>query len=104
MKIKIKEKSFLAKIAAKKLKTRSVALVFGQTIHLWGANKNELLDNSAWLNHELKHVEQALRYGLIWFLLLYVWESAKKGYHNNKFEVEARAAEYTESYLFRFIQ
>lgn len=103
MKIKIKEKSWAAKIAAKKLRSRSVALVLGNTIHLWGAGRDELLNDPAWLNHELKHVEQCLRYGLLWFLALYLWESVRKGYYNNKYEVAARAAEKRTSYLSRYI-
>lgn len=104
MKIKIKEKSWVAKIAAKKLRTGSVALVLGHTIHLWGANRKALLSDPYWLNHELKHVEQYLRYGSLWFLALYLWESMRKGYRNNKYEIEARAAEHTQSYLARFIR
>ncbi len=104
MKIKVKEKSLLAKIAARKLKVNSVAMVLGNTIYLWGAKKEDLLNSKSWLNHELKHVEQCLRYGLPCFLLLYLWETLRYGYYNNRFEREARAAEDTESVLLKFLR
>lgn len=43
--------------------------------------------------HEACHWRQYQRYGRCRFLLLYVWESARRGYWCNRFEVEARAAE-----------
>ena len=89
----IKENSFLARIAAWKLGTKQVAIVFGKTIHLHNTTKKEFLDSPAWLQHELKHIEQYKRYGYIRFILLYLVESIKKGYKNNRFEVEARKAE-----------
>ena len=91
--INIKENSWQAKIAAKKLGGKSVAMVFGKTIHLWGVSKSEFLSNENWLKHELKHVEQYGRYGYIGFLIRYLWLSLKHGYYNNPLEVEARAAE-----------
>jgi len=104
MVIKIRENSWFAKIAARRLKTSSVAMVLGNTIHLWGASKQELITNTPWCNHELKHVEQFLRYGFLNFLLLYLIESLRHGYYNNRFEKEARAAEQFPSLLSRFIQ
>lgn len=103
MRISIKEKSFVAKIAARKLKSDHVAMVLGNTIYLSGAGRADLLNNKSWLRHELKHVEQQLRYGCLWFLLLYLWESIRHGYYNNRFEQEARAAEHAPSLLEDFI-
>ncbi|OJV54951.1 MAG: hypothetical protein BGO31_16570 [Bacteroidetes bacterium 43-16] len=103
MRIKIKEKSLVAKIAARKLKSDHVAMVLGGTIYLSGATKADLLNNKRWLRHELKHIEQQLRYGFLWFLLLYTWYSIRHGYYNNRFEQEARAAEHTAGYLEQFI-
>jgi len=40
------------------------------------------------LEHELIHVEQSSRLPII-FPFLYYWESIRKGYMNNKFEIEA---------------
>lgn len=89
----IKEKSWLAKIAAKKLRSNSVAMVLGNTIHLHNSTKTEFLQNTKWVKHELCHVQQFKQHGYLGFLVKYLWESLKKGYYNNKFEVEARAAE-----------
>jgi len=89
----IKENSWLAKIAARQLRTGSVAMVLGNTIHLYNTSKEEFLQNKTWLRHELCHIQQFRQHGLVGFIVKYVWESIKKGYYNNKFEVEARKAE-----------
>ena len=89
----IKENSWVAKIAAWKLKASSVAIVVGSTIHLWKSSKEEFLSNKKWLKHELCHIRQYRQHGFAWFIILYLWESIKKGYWNNKFEVDARKAE-----------
>ena len=90
MKIRVKERSFIARIAAFVLRTNNVAIVFGRTIYLWNATKEDLINNKKWLRHELVHVQQFLRYGFLPFIFMYLWESVKKGYYQNKFEVEAR--------------
>ena len=89
----IKENSWLAAIAAKKLGKKQVAMVLGNTIHLANTTKEEFLQNKRWVKHETCHVSQYRRYGLIGFLSRYLWESLKNGYTNNKYEVEARMAE-----------
>ena len=89
----IKENSWLAWIAAKKLRTNSVAIVFGKTIHLHNSNKADFLQNRKWLSHELCHVKQFQRHGFIGFIIKYLAESIRHGYFNNKFEIEAREAE-----------
>jgi hypothetical protein len=89
----IKENSWLAKIAAIKLRSSSAAMVLGKNIHLHNTSTNEFLQNKKWAKHELCHVQQFKQHGYLLFLIKYVWESIKKGYYNNKFEVEARAAE-----------
>ena len=93
MKIRIKERSLIARIAAFVLRTNNVAIVFGKTIFLWNATKEDLINNKKWLRHELVHVQQFLRYGFFPFIFMYLWESVKKGYYQNKFEIEARAFE-----------
>lgn len=95
---KIKENSFIARMAALKLGVKQVAIVIGRTIHLHQTDKKSFLDNKAWLRHELKHIEQFHRYGFLPFIFLYLWESVRHGYYNNRFEREARAAE-TDSHL-----
>ncbi len=89
----IKENSWLAGIAAKKLRAASVAMVLGNTIHLYNTHKEEFLKNEKWVRHELCHIRQFRQHGYIGFIVKYLWESIRKGYYNNKFEVEARAAE-----------
>jgi len=41
------------------------------------------------LLHELRHVQQFA--GIWWFPLRYVWESLRHGYHDNRYEIDARA-------------
>lgn len=89
----IKENSWLAKLAAKKLRSKSVAMVLGNTIHLHNTTKADFLKNERWLKHELCHIKQFAAHGYFIFVVKYLWESLKKGYYNNRFEIEARQAE-----------
>jgi hypothetical protein len=89
----IKENSWLAKIAAKKLGTNKVAMVLGNTIHLFNSTKTEFLQDEKWVKHECCHIRQFKKHGYVGFIVKYLWESLRKGYHNNCFEVEARNAE-----------
>jgi hypothetical protein len=93
MQLNIKENSWVAKLAAKKLRSKNVAIVLGSTIHLYNVSKQEFLQNKKWVKHEMTHLEQFKRYGFFSFIVMYLWESAKKGYYNNKYEMEARMAE-----------
>lgn len=93
MEYRIKEKSFIARIAAWKLNASKVAIVLGKTIHLHNASKEELIANQRWFRHELTHVRQFQQNGYILFILKYLFESLKNGYENNKYEIEARARE-----------
>lgn len=90
---RIRENSWLAKIAAWKLGASSVAFVLGRTIHLYKTTKEEFLNSKSWLRHELCHVRQFKEHGFYNFILKYIWESLKHGYFNNKYEMEARNAE-----------
>ena len=89
----IKENSWIAKLAAFKLRSKQVAIVIGKTIHLYNTSKKEFLNDEKWVKHELCHVRQFQQNGYVIFILKYVWESIKHGYYNNKYEVEAREAE-----------
>jgi hypothetical protein len=93
VKVKIKENSFVARIAAWKLRSKQVAIVFGNTIHLHNTSSEQFLSNKRWLNHELEHIRQYREHGFIRFIARYLIESIKKGYYNNRFEVAAREAE-----------
>ena len=93
LQVNIIENSWLAKVAAWKMGVDNVALTLGTTIHLYKASAEVLINNERWVRHELKHVEQFLRHGFLKFIVLYLVETLKNGYHNNKFEIEARDAE-----------
>ena len=71
----------------------SLAMVLGKTIHLHNISRESFLKNQRLVKHELCHVRQYQQHGYIGFLVKYLWESIRKGYYNNKFEVEARKAE-----------
>ena len=89
----IKENSWIAKLAARKLKSPDAAIVIGKTIHLYNSSKQQFLQNERWLKHELCHVKQFEQNGFIVFIIKYLWESVKHGYYHNRYEIEAREAE-----------
>ncbi|MHA4843364.1 eCIS core domain-containing protein [Flavitalea antarctica] len=93
MQFKIKENSLFARIGAWKLGTTRIAMTIGDTIHLHNTSSQEFLQDNRWVKHELKHVEQYRTHGFIGFLWKYTMESIRRGYYNNRFEVEAREAE-----------
>ncbi len=93
MKVQIKENSWVAKLAAAKLKADKVAIVFGSTIHLHNTSRKEFLNDTEWVCHELKHVQQYRQNGFVGFITKYLFDTMKNGYYNNKFEVEARKSE-----------
>ena len=100
--VKIKENSWLAKIAAKQLDTTSVAMVVGKTIHLHNSSKENFLRDKKWVRHELAHVKQYLKLGMFRFIFLYLLETFNKGYENNSFELDARESEKDTSILSEF--
>ncbi|MCM5529485.1 DUF4157 domain-containing protein [Parasegetibacter sp. NRK P23] len=89
----IKENSSFARIAAAFRKEPRIAMVLGNTIHLYGVTEGAFRANTRWVRHEMAHIRQFRQYGTAGFILRYVWEWIKHGYTNNRFEVEARAAE-----------
>jgi hypothetical protein len=99
MKIFIKPGSIRAKYAARIMKVNSIAIVFGNTIHLWNCTGESFLKNTRWLRHETAHVLQFKKYGNMRFYFLYLIEHFKKGYTKNKFEIEAREKEADENIL-----
>lgn len=86
-------------MAARQLKCKTVAAVFGRTIHLWNVSREDFLQRRPWVVHEVEHVRQFQRYGPLRFSALYLLEYSRNGYHNNRFEVEARVAEMGEGDL-----
>lgn len=93
MDFNIVEGSLIARIGRIFMKSPNLALVIGKTIYLSGVRKEEFLKDERWLHHELVHVQQYKKYGRLKFLWLYTLESIRKGYRNNKFEIEARKEE-----------
>ncbi len=93
MMLNIKENSWVAKLAAKKLKTKNVAIVIGSTIHLYNVTKHQFLQDKKWVKHEVCHLKQFQKHGYFTFILKYLWESMRHGYHQNKYEEEALRAE-----------
>ncbi|SDC82589.1 eCIS core domain-containing protein [Niabella drilacis] len=100
---RIKENSFIARLAAGKLRAKNVAMVIGRTIYLYGVTSPAFLADEHWVRHELKHIEQYQRYGVLKFLFKYLVQSIKHGYYNNPLEKEARAAENDAAILARFV-
>ena len=88
--VRIKENSWLAKIAAAKMKSAKVAIVFGNTIHLHNTSKEDFLKDTDWVCHELQHVAQYKQHGSVGFVFKYVFDWMKNGYYKNRFEIEAR--------------
>jgi len=102
MKVKIKENSAFAKMAALNFKNKATAITIGKTIHLYKVNKSDFLKDKKWLRHELEHVLQFEKYGFVPFLLLYAFELMKHGYSDNKWEVAARNSEKDLAFLDEF--
>lgn len=96
MQVQIKENSWVAKIAAQKMKADKVAIVFGKTIHLHNTTKKDFLNDKDWACHELKHIEQYQQNGFVGFIFKYVFDWIQNGYYKNRFEIEARESEKDE--------
>ena len=90
MEFKIVERSLFARIARMVLRSKNVAMVLGKTIHLSGVDRDTFLKDEGWVAHELCHIRQFKEHGYLRFLWLYLRESMRVGYYNNKYEVEAR--------------
>ncbi|NSL88934.1 DUF4157 domain-containing protein [Chitinophaga sp. Mgbs1] len=101
IKCHIRVNSPFARIAAKVMGVKGIAMVLGRTIHLYGASRLEFLSNIAWLRHEACHLLQYRQYGYAGFMCRYLWESARRGYYNNRLEVAARLAENDQHILNR---
>lgn len=90
LKFRIVENSPFARLARIFMKSKSVAMTLGKSIHISGVSKEDFLKDKKWVMHELVHVEQYRKHGFFTFLTLYLIESIKHGYQNNRFEKEAR--------------
>ncbi len=101
LRVKIRPHSKIAALAARVMKAKNIAIVFRNTIYLHNCAKEDFLQDKRWLRHEVAHVYQYRRLGFFPFLASYLAECIRKGYYNNKFEVEARASEQDEGILER---
>ena len=105
--IRIRQSSWIAKVASWCIKEKDVAFTLFKTIHLSDSTAVVFLNNQRWVAHELAHVRQFATYGNIRFIFMYLSESLRKGYYNNKWEVEARASEdaveVLQDYYFEYI-
>lgn len=101
--VTIVEDSRIAKMAARKLGSNTMAITIGQKIYLYNVSRSAFLNSKSWLCHELKHVQQFRHHGFIPFIFKYLFESFRKGYYNNKWEMEAREAEADFSLLDAFV-
>lgn len=98
--IKIKEQSIVAKVAAWKLKAKfGMAITIGNTIYLYRCSEADFLKEKRWVLHEVQHVLQFKKYGLITFLIKYIWSVIQSGYYLSKYEIEARKAEHNNHIL-----
>ena len=100
--VRIRENSWLARIAAGRMGYGHIAMVVGHTIHLHNTTRAQFLARPSWVLHELKHVEQYERHGLMGFLWRYFRDWRRNGYYDNVFEKEARAAENEVGLLERY--
>lgn len=99
IRVRIVEKSWVARLASWKLKTRQCAIVLGRTIFLYGFDKNALIQDQHLLRHEVCHVLQWQRMGYLYFLVCYLGWSIRFGYYQNPLEIEARQKEADETIL-----
>jgi len=83
----------IAKLAAVFLREKTMAIVIGKVIYLHNISELNFKNNRRHFAHEMCHIKQFETYGFIQFIMLYLFESIKNGYYNNKFEIEARNAE-----------
>jgi hypothetical protein len=97
--VKIKTNSKRARLAAFKLGTKSVAMVWGNTILLHNVTRENFFKNIAWVRHEVRHVQQSKKLGKYNFLWRYFILSFKHGYRNHPFEIDARLHEQDENVL-----
>jgi hypothetical protein len=80
MELNIREHSWVARMAALKLRSQKVAIVIGSTIHLHAVSREEFLQDSRWVRHEMCHIRQFKKYGHIPFICRYLLESLRHGY------------------------
>ncbi|MBO9152505.1 DUF4157 domain-containing protein [Chitinophaga sp. GCM10012297] len=96
---RIRENSWVARLAALKMGSSAIAIVFGRVIHLHGVSRETFLANTRWVRHEVRHVRQYRQHGFFPFLWRYVNDWVRFGYYNSPFEKDARQAEHNATEL-----
>lgn len=92
-KIRVVENSRLAKWAGRMHgEKEKYALTVGKFVFI-SCKKEDFYVQSWWVNHELTHVEQYQKYGVLGFLKRYLFYSLRYGYDGNPLEKSAVAAE-----------
>lgn len=94
-KIRIVENSKIAKLAAKINKEKRYAITIGRTIFIT-CKKEEFFADTWWVRHELTHVKQYKKHGVVRFLAMYLAYSVFHGYSDIPFEKEAIDAEFAD--------
>ena len=74
-------------------------LLIGKKVKGWTSFWNTIyimnekdLKNKPLIRHEMKHIEQINKDGILLFSIKYMYYSVKLGYQNNLYEIEARKA------------
>lgn len=89
--VKLKTDTLVSKVAFRLIrshKNKAIASAINKTIHLHAITAEAFVERKAFMRHELQHIIQY--HTIRFFVLKYIWETLKKGYFNNKYEVEAR--------------
>ncbi len=89
----------VARLAAWKMGSPNIAIVFGSVIHLYGVSREEFLANTAWVRHEVRHVRQYREAGFWPFIWRYLRDWSRYGYFDIPYEKDARKAEKNASEL-----
>lgn len=90
---KVVEKSKLARFAGRMSGQQDkYAITFGKTIFV-SCSKEDFLAEDWWVRHEVTHVQQYKKYGIVGFLERYIVSSIFHSYREIPFEKEAISAE-----------
>ena len=94
-KVRVVENSAIAKVVAKIKREEIYAITFGKTIFI-SCKKEEFLAQEWWVKHELAHVRQYEKHGILRFLALYTYYAVFHPKSVNPFELEAETAEHSD--------
>jgi len=92
--VKIRTGGLIVKVANLFMKIKQgemLATTIHKTIYLLGGTSKQFLNNRSFLRHEVQHILQCKKDGLIKFCIKYVWYSIRYKYKNNPYELDAEA-------------